>query len=105
MYTDRYIYLHVSIPFAPPGLSEHYSAPVLQRQCLQRSHADCFAGKIVIFEVGRRKRLSGVHRAKKCRNVWGETPCLRAGPHPSGWRSPGRDHLGEWGAVSKGARA
>ena len=30
----------------------------------QRSHAACFAGKIVIFEVGSRKRLSGVHRAK-----------------------------------------
>jgi len=62
------------------------------------SHAACIAGKIVMFEVGIRKRLSGVHKAKKCRKVWGETPCSRAGPHPSGWRSPGRDHLGEWGA-------
>jgi len=34
-----------------------------------------------------------------------ETPCSRAGPHPRGWRSPGRDYLGEWGAVAKGARA
>ena len=70
----------------------------------QRSHAACFAGKIVICEVGSRKRLSGVHRAKKCRNVWGETPCSRAGPHLSGWRSPGRDHLGKWDTVAKGAR-
>jgi len=68
-------------------------------------YAACYAGKIVIFEVGSRKRLSGVHRAKKCRNVWGETPCSRAGPHPRGWRSPGRDHLCEWGAVAKGASA
>jgi len=29
--TDRYIYLHVSIPPALPGLSERYSAPVFQR--------------------------------------------------------------------------
>jgi len=58
-----------------------------------------------IFEVGSRKRLSGVHRAKKCRNIWGETPCSRTGPHPRSWRSPGRDHLSEWGAVVKGARA
>ena len=71
----------------------------------QRSHAACFAGKIVIFEVGNRNRLSGVHRTKKCRNMWRETPCSRAGPHPSGWRSPGRDHLREWGSVAKGARA
>ena len=70
----------------------------------QRSHTTCFAGKIVIFEVGS-KRLSGVHRAKKCRNVWRETPGSRPGPYPRIWRSPGRDHLGEWGAVSKGARA
>jgi len=70
--TDRYIYLHVSIPPAPPDLSEHYSAPVLQRQCLHRAATQStkvtcgFAGKIVIFEVGSRKRLSGAHRAKKC---------------------------------------
>ena len=49
--------------------------------------------------------VPGVHRAKKCRNTWGETSCSRAGPHPRSWRSPGRDHLGEWGAVAKGARA
>jgi len=84
----------VSIPPAPPGLSEHYSAPVLSDSvCIvltcnpQRSHAACFAGKIVIVEVRIRKRLSGVHRAKKSRNIWGETPCSRADPHPSGWRS------------------
>jgi len=31
---DRYMYLHVSVLPARPGLSEHYSAPVLQRQSL-----------------------------------------------------------------------
>jgi len=35
--TDRYMYLHVSILPAQPGLSEHYSAPVLQWQSLHRA--------------------------------------------------------------------
>ena len=55
----------MSIPPAPPGLSEHYSSPVFQRQPRhyaaynpQKSHAACFAGKIVMFEVGSRKTLS-----------------------------------------------
>jgi len=87
----------VSIPPAPSGLSEHYSALVLQQQCLHHAVISHIRGWT-------RKRLSGAHTAKKCRDVWGETPCSRAGPHPSGCRSPGRDHLGEWGAVAKGAK-
>ena len=31
------MYLHVSISPAPPGLSEHYSAPVFQRQPLHHA--------------------------------------------------------------------
>ena len=43
--TDRYMYLHVNIPHAPPGPSEHYSAPVFQRQlhrkCTQTGSKMC----------------------------------------------------------------
>jgi len=35
--TDRYVYLHVSIPPGTPGLSEHYCAPVLPQQPLHRA--------------------------------------------------------------------
>ena len=39
--TDRYMYLHVNIPPAPPGLSKHYSAPVFQRQVPSKMYTDC----------------------------------------------------------------
>ena len=106
---NRHRWIYISACEHPPCTTRSFGA--LQRSSspaavsASRCHAIHKCHMRHVFEVGIRKRLSGVHKAKKCRKVWVETPCSRAGPHPSGWRSPGRDHLGEWGAVAKGTRA
>ena len=37
--TDRYVYLHMNIPPAMPGLSEYYCAPVPAAASAPRCHA------------------------------------------------------------------
>ena len=79
--TDRYIYLHVSIPPAPPGLSEHYNAPVCQRQSVSKMCTD------YIKNVSDSStQYTGLQEVRPCGRTWG-TPY-----HPYRSIPTGRPH-------------
>ena len=73
--TDRYIYLHVSISPAPPGLSEHYSAPVFQRHPVSKMCTDCIQNVSVCST-----QYTGLQQVRPCGRTWGTPyhPCRSA---------------------------
>jgi len=79
--TDRYIYLHVNISPAPPGLSEHYSAPVFQRHPVSKMSTNCVQN-VSTYST----QYTGLQQVRPCGRTW-DTPY-----HP--WRSvpTGRPH-------------
>jgi len=55
--TERFVHLHVSLPPATPGLSEHFCTPVLQQQPphpaamhVTEATMACFMVKLIVFE-------------------------------------------------------
>ena len=72
--TDRFVYLHVSIPPATPVLSEHYRAPVFQQQPPHRAAMHVTEATRGMFH-GQIHHFRGLGAAKDAKNAQQGTDC------------------------------